>query len=193
MKTKERDAESLESLSQVLPNTSNPAHMIEMAMANSGSSAAAQAGQDQLDRSKWLLDCPEPPSPWHELKSQVRDSLRTRAKRFKSLRKQPLPKRILSILQAVFPIFGWCRNYKLTMFKNDLMAGLTLASLCIPQVHIHIHKSKNILTSRNLKFLFSFSFLCRALATQLLQSLILNMAYASLYYILILRVFFPSK
>ncbi|KAL1226086.1 Sulfate transporter 2.1 [Cardamine amara subsp. amara] len=130
---KERDSESFEALSQVLPNTSNATHMIQMAMANSGSSAAAQAGQDQLDRSKWLLDYPEPPSPWHELKSQVADSFRTRAKRFKSLRKQPLPQRILSILQAVFPIFGWGRNYKLTMFKNDLMAGLTLASLCIPQ------------------------------------------------------------
>ncbi|KAJ0233939.1 Sulfate transporter 2.1 [Hirschfeldia incana] len=127
---KERDSESFESLSQVLPNTSNSARMIQMSMANSGSSAAAPAGQD---RSKWLLDCPEPPSPWNELKTQVKESYQTKAKKFKSLRKQPLPKRILFILQAVFPIFGWCRNYKLTMFKNDLMAGLTLASLCIPQ------------------------------------------------------------
>ncbi|WZZ91715.1 hypothetical protein YC2023_120294 [Brassica napus] len=102
---KERDSESFESLSQVLPNTSNPAHMIQMAMANSGSSAAAPPRQDQHDRSKWLLDCPEPPSPWHELKSQVKESFLTKAK----------------------------RNYKLIMFKNDLMAGLTLASLCIPQ------------------------------------------------------------
>ncbi|CAD5331299.1 unnamed protein product [Arabidopsis thaliana] len=108
--------------------------MIQMAMANSGSSAAAQAGQDQPDRSKWLLDCPEPPSPWHELKRQVKGSFLTKAKKFKSLQKQPFPKQILSILQAIFPIFGWCRNYKLTMFKNDLMAGLTLASLCIPQL-----------------------------------------------------------
>ncbi|KAF8082238.1 hypothetical protein N665_0841s0005 [Sinapis alba] len=127
---KERDSESFESLSQVLPNTSNPACMIQMSMANSGSSAAAPVGQD---RSKWLLDCPEPPSPWHELKTQVKESYLTKAKKFKSLRKQPLPKRILFILEAVFPIFGWCRDYKLTMFKNDLMAGLTLASLCIPQ------------------------------------------------------------
>lgn len=134
---KERDSESFETLSQVLPNTSNPVHMIQMAMANSGSSVAAPTGQDQLDRSKWLLDCPEPPSPWHELKSQVKDSFLTKAKRFKSFRKQPLPKRVLSILQVVFPIFGWCRNYKLTMFKKDLMAGLTLASLCIPQVYIY--------------------------------------------------------
>ncbi|KAL0751965.1 hypothetical protein Bca101_033968 [Brassica carinata] len=79
--------------------------MIQMAMANSGSSAAAPPRQDQHDRSKWLLDCPEPPSPWHELKSQVKESFLTKAK----------------------------RNYKLIMFKNDLMAGLTLASLCIPQ------------------------------------------------------------
>lgn len=127
---KERDSESFESLSQVLPNTSNSARMIQMSIANSGSAAPAPAGQD---RSKWLLDCPEPPSPWNELKTQVKESYLTKAKKFKSLRKQPLLKRILFILEAVFPIFGWCRNYKLTMFKNDLMAGLTLASLCIPQ------------------------------------------------------------
>ncbi|KAJ4911842.1 Sulfate transporter 2.1 [Raphanus sativus] len=127
---KERDSESFGSLSQVLPNTSNSARMIQMSMANSGSAAPAPAGQD---RSKWLLDCPEPPSPWNELKTQVKESYLTKAKKFKSLRKQPLLKRILFILEAVFPIFGWCRNYKLTMFKNDLMAGLTLASLCIPQ------------------------------------------------------------
>ncbi|KAJ6397970.1 hypothetical protein OIU77_018893 [Salix suchowensis] len=33
----------------------------------------------------------------------------------------------------MFPIFSWCRHYKATEFKNDLLAGLTLASLCIPQ------------------------------------------------------------
>lgn len=129
---KGRDSESFGSLSQVLPNTSNSARMIQMSMANSVSAAPAPAGQD---RSKWLLDCPEPPSPWNELKTQVKESYLTKAKKFKSLRKQPLLKRILFILEAVFPIFGWCRNYKLTMFKNDLMAGLTLASLCIPQVY----------------------------------------------------------
>ncbi|XVF01604.1 hypothetical protein REPUB_Repub04eG0102700 [Reevesia pubescens] len=36
-------------------------------------------------------------------------------------------------LQAVFPILEWGRNYSLSKFKGDLIAGLTIASLCIPQ------------------------------------------------------------
>lgn len=36
-------------------------------------------------------------------------------------------------IQAVFPILEWGRRYKLHMFKGDLIAGLTIASLCIPQ------------------------------------------------------------
>ncbi|KAG9129559.1 hypothetical protein Leryth_023899 [Lithospermum erythrorhizon] len=34
---------------------------------------------------------------------------------------------------AVFPILEWGRKYNLTKFRGDLIAGLTIASLCIPQ------------------------------------------------------------
>lgn len=37
-------------------------------------------------------------------------------------------------MQAVFPIFEWGKSYNLSKFKGDLIAGLTIASLCIPQV-----------------------------------------------------------
>ncbi|KAF7842612.1 high affinity sulfate transporter 2-like [Senna tora] len=36
-------------------------------------------------------------------------------------------------LQAVFPILEWGRGYNLSKFKGDLVSGLTIASLCIPQ------------------------------------------------------------
>ncbi|GJN23905.1 hypothetical protein PR202_gb11597 [Eleusine coracana subsp. coracana] len=36
-------------------------------------------------------------------------------------------------LQYVFPILDWGRHYTLAKFKGDLIAGLTIASLCIPQ------------------------------------------------------------
>lgn len=36
-------------------------------------------------------------------------------------------------IQSVFPIFDWGRDYNLQKFKGDLIAGLTIASLCIPQ------------------------------------------------------------
>ncbi|XP_078164638.1 sulfate transporter 1.2-like [Carex rostrata] len=37
------------------------------------------------------------------------------------------------VLQNFFPILEWARHYTLKMFKGDLIAGLTIASLCIPQ------------------------------------------------------------
>ncbi|KAB1205457.1 Sulfate transporter 1.3 [Morella rubra] len=36
-------------------------------------------------------------------------------------------------IQAIFPIFDWGRRYNLTKFRGDIIAGLTIASLCIPQ------------------------------------------------------------
>ncbi|KAK9740712.1 hypothetical protein RND81_03G055000 [Saponaria officinalis] len=36
-------------------------------------------------------------------------------------------------LQAVFPILEWGRGYNLMKFRGDLISGLTIASLCIPQ------------------------------------------------------------
>lgn len=38
-------------------------------------------------------------------------------------------------IQAVFPILDWGRSYNLSKFKGDLISGLTIASLCIPQVN----------------------------------------------------------
>ncbi|KAK4401896.1 Sulfate transporter 1.3 [Sesamum angolense] len=35
--------------------------------------------------------------------------------------------------QPRFPILEWGRRYELSMFKGDLIAGITIASLCIPQ------------------------------------------------------------
>ncbi|XVE66519.1 hypothetical protein DITRI_Ditri08aG0085800 [Diplodiscus trichospermus] len=46
---------------------------------------------------------------------------------------QPRSRKFLLGLQAVFPIFEWGRHYSLSKFKGDLIAGLTIASLCIPQ------------------------------------------------------------
>ncbi|XP_010527550.1 PREDICTED: sulfate transporter 1.3-like [Tarenaya hassleriana] len=46
---------------------------------------------------------------------------------------QPRSKKFMLGVQAVFPVFEWGRNYNLTKFRGDLIAGLTIASLCIPQ------------------------------------------------------------
>lgn len=39
-------------------------------------------------------------------------------------------------IEAIFPILSWGRTYNLQKFRGDLIAGLTIASLCIPQVNL---------------------------------------------------------
>ncbi|KAJ6289036.1 hypothetical protein OIU76_024933 [Salix suchowensis] len=86
------------------------------------------------EKTQWVLNAPEPPSLWQELMDSVRETTLFHARRFPSVKdKGSFSRTVISSLQAIFPIFGWCRNYKAAKFKNDLLAGLTLASLCIPQ------------------------------------------------------------
>lgn len=47
---------------------------------------------------------------------------------------QPRTRKFVLFFQALFPILEWGRNYSLSKFKGDFIAGLTIASLCIPQV-----------------------------------------------------------
>lgn len=41
--------------------------------------------------------------------------------------------RLLLGLQYFFPVFEWAPRYTLSFFKSDLIAGITIASLAIPQ------------------------------------------------------------
>lgn len=95
------------------------------------------------ERTQWVLNAPEPPGLWRELKVSIKDTVMPLGTKFPvSVKSQPVSKPVVSVLQSVFPILCWCRNYKATKFKNDLLAGLTLASLCIPQVIMfNIHPS----------------------------------------------------
>ncbi|CAA0842076.1 Sulfate transporter 2.1, partial [Striga hermonthica] len=80
------------------------------------------------ERSKWLLSSPDPPSAWRQLFTSVKKTVLPPAET-----KQPQPSRALFLLHGLFPILRWGKTYKLAKFKSDLLAGLTLASLCIPQ------------------------------------------------------------
>ncbi|XP_035842159.1 sulfate transporter 1.2 isoform X1 [Helianthus annuus] len=46
---------------------------------------------------------------------------------------QPKSRQFMLGLQAIFPILEWGRSYTLKKFRGDLISGLTIASLCIPQ------------------------------------------------------------
>lgn len=53
----------------------------------------------------------------------------------RSFKDQSKSKKLILSVQAVFPIFEWGRHYNLKKLRGDIIAGLTIASLCIPQVN----------------------------------------------------------
>lgn len=110
------------------------------------------------EREQWLLNSPDPPSLWHEVVGSLRGTLSS------SRTKQTCSRRAFSLLQGLFPILDWGRNYKASKFKSDLMAGLTLASLSIPQVKSVLFSSFCLfLEESDCKHIKSVSHVCRAL------------------------------
>ncbi|KAG5125462.1 hypothetical protein JHK82_032199 [Glycine max] len=84
-------------------------------------------------RSQWVLNAPEPPSPWRVVADSVSKTISHYKHKLSSLTDQPCTTLLLSVLRVIFPILAWGRNYTATKFRKDLLAGLTIASLCIPQ------------------------------------------------------------
>ncbi|XP_024968879.1 low affinity sulfate transporter 3-like [Cynara cardunculus var. scolymus] len=84
------------------------------------------------ERTKWVLDSPDPPGFRQEFLGSFRNTVFC-SKNKKLSSSQPPLACFGSFLRSVFPILNWARDYKASMFKNDLLSGLTLASLCIPQ------------------------------------------------------------
>ncbi|KAK3034371.1 hypothetical protein RJ639_032269 [Escallonia herrerae] len=52
---------------------------------------------------------------------------------FQQFKGEPLSRRTKKALQYFVPIFEWLPKYSLSLFKYDLLAGITIASLAIPQ------------------------------------------------------------
>ncbi|WVZ21074.1 hypothetical protein V8G54_008396 [Vigna mungo] len=82
----------------------------------------------QIERSLWVLEPPNPPPLRNKLFTPLKKSISS----FSSNNK-PCHRRLLSFLETLFPILCWFKTYTASKFKNDLLAGLTLASLSIPQ------------------------------------------------------------
>ena len=79
-----------------------------------------------------VLSSPSPPSLREELVGVVGKAFRPR--QASGAGRPPWWAWALTALQAVFPVLQWGKTYTLKSFKSDVMAGLTLASLGIPQV-----------------------------------------------------------
>lgn len=76
-------------------------------------------------------------SPPH--KSTI-EKLKTRLKEtffpddpFRQFKGQPLRKKWIFAAQYIFPILDWGPSYSFKLFKSDIISGLTIASLAIPQ------------------------------------------------------------
>ncbi|GLT32931.1 hypothetical protein SLA2020_075610 [Shorea laevis] len=89
----------------------------------------------QIETTEWLLNSPDPPTFLQELFISMRGIVFPcgRSNHHSSSSSSTSQRRILCLFQDLFPILSWGRKYKASKFKADLMAGLTLASLSIPQ------------------------------------------------------------
>lgn len=106
-------------------------------------------GRGRAETARWVLNSPDPPGLLHDLINTIKGTLLPHGNKSPSSpTKQSLQKRAFLFLERLFPILNWGRNYKASKFKNDLMAGLTLASLSIPQVHmLHAYKFTYLIIS----------------------------------------------
>lgn len=74
-----------------------------------------------------------PPQPFLEsLKNDLKETFLPDDP-LRQFKNQPPSRKLVLGLQYFFPIFDWGPRYSLNFFKADLIAGITIASLAIPQ------------------------------------------------------------
>ncbi|VAH53071.1 unnamed protein product [Triticum turgidum subsp. durum] len=64
---------------------------------------------------------------------------------FRSFKGQPLRAQWVLAARYLFPVLEWLPGYSLSLFKSDLVAGLTIASLAIPQA-CHLLSAHSLIT-----------------------------------------------
>ena len=52
---------------------------------------------------------------------------------FRAFKNQPASKKAVMGLQYFFTILDWAPRYKLSYLKSDIIAGITISSLAVPQ------------------------------------------------------------
>lgn len=67
---------------------------------------------------------------------------------------QPLKRKLILGAQYVFPILQWGPKYNLKLFKSDLVSGLTIASLAIPQVLSSSHSASFLFLLQSTTLIF---------------------------------------
>lgn len=121
VETVARTAKDLSQFSQTLQATTE----------SSAPETSIKVADDKLpERVLWVLNAPEPPGLWCRMQNAITENFFPLESKFQC----PKEGRMFKTLESIFPILSWGKKYNKKMFRNDLLAGLTLASLCIPQV-----------------------------------------------------------
>ena len=85
---------------------------------------------DSLEHQKVIV--PKKGTLAKEIKSTVRETFFP-DNPLRGFNKETPKRRFYMALTYLFPVLQWGRGYNLLTFKDDLIAGLTIGSLCIPQ------------------------------------------------------------
>nr|CAB3493867.1 unnamed protein product [Digitaria exilis] len=87
-----------------------------------------------MDSTSYRVSFPPKKSLFKEFSGAVKDLFFAGDDPLRQYKEQPSwSKRAWLSLKHLFPVLEWGRHYTLGKFKGDFIAGLTIASLCIPQ------------------------------------------------------------
>lgn len=89
-------------------------------------------GKKMIDERIHKVGIPESKSVAHQFSSKVKETFFPDDP-FRQFRGQPHGKQWMLGLMYLFPILEWAPKYSLSVFKSDVISGLTIASLAIPQ------------------------------------------------------------
>ncbi|KAL6894574.1 hypothetical protein ACP4OV_008672 [Aristida adscensionis] len=118
--------------------------------------ASLASSQRFMDRTGYKVQFPPKKNLHEEFSGAVKDMFFAGENPLRQYKEQSSwSKRVWLGLQYVFPVLDWGRHYNIGKFKGDLIAGLTLASLCIPQMN-EIDPKKNPLEYKRLAFTATF-------------------------------------
>ncbi|CAN6236477.1 unnamed protein product [Urochloa humidicola] len=97
-----------------------------------GGAAAALMTTEIAGMEVHKVSPPPPRSTLSKMKARVKETFFPDDP-FRGFKGQPLGTQWLMAVKYLFPILDWVPGYSFSLFKSDLIAGLTIASLAIPQ------------------------------------------------------------
>jgi sulfate transporter 3 len=100
---------------------------------------------------------PPPQSTASKMKARVKETFFPDDP-FRAFKGQPLGTQWLMAVKYLLPILDWAPSYSFSLFKSDLISGLTIASLAIPQARMHLLPAS--LASHQNRFLSRKEYYC---------------------------------